>query len=173
MTATQTGLGFSLALEGDERPLRRSTDGEPIAIVSETDPPVVRPATGAPWRVEPFGRGWRLTAREVESGEVLCWYTPRLVRSGGELLLRSERSYAVRSRLRKRLDLHVLEDGERLLEVRAVPVGHGDCRVEVDRHRPPRHAQDEVLVVSFLAVLALLVHRQGRAERHLAMDGTV
>ena len=173
MTATTTGLGFSLALEGIDRPLRRSTDGEPIALVLETDPPVVEPADGAPWRVEPFGRGWRLTAREVESGDVLCWYTPRLVRSGGELLVASERAYDVRSVLWKRLDLSVLEGKERLLDARAVPIGHGDCRVELARHAPPRHAQDEVLIVSFLAVLTLLLFHAGRAQRHLGQDGTV
>ena len=173
MSEAQTGLGFTLAHEEreDRRPLRRSTDGAPIAFVEASDPPVVFPLDGEPWRVEPFGRGWRLTAQEIESGDVLCWYTPRAVRSGGELLLADERAYAVRSALRKRLDLHVLEGGERLLDVRAVPVKGDDCRIEIARHRPPRHAQDEVLIVSFLAVLALLVFHQGRAGRHTGWEG--
>ena len=175
MSAAQTGLGFTLAETDDDgrRPLLRSTDGAPIAHVDHADPPVVHPAAGTAWRVEPFGRGWRLTAREVESGDVLCWYTPRLIRSGGELRLASKRAYAIRSKLWKRLDLSVLEGRERLLDAHAVAVSGTDCRVELARHAPPRHAQDEVLIVSFVAVLTLLRFQAGGAQRQLGPDGPV
>ena len=175
MSAAQTGLGFTLAGAGESGllALRRSTDGAPIAHVDAGDPPVVRPASGPAWRVEPFGRGWRLAAREVESGDVLCWYTPRAVRSGGELLLASDRAYAVRRVRRRRRDLSVLEGRERVLDARTVPTDDGGCRVELARRAPPRHAQDEVLIVSFLAVLTLLRCRASTAQLYSGPEGMV
>jgi hypothetical protein len=124
--------------------------------------PAVRPAAGAAYRVEPYGPGWRLAARAQAGDEVLAWYTGRLVLPGGELLVAPDRAYAVRSRLLRRLDLHVedAEDGARLLEATAEPHDDGgDADYELALLRRPTHEDDTELLVTFLAVLEVLLVR--------------
>lgn len=126
--------------------------------------PYVRPEGGGTYRVEPYGEGWRLAARATWDDAVLAWYTARLVRSGGELLVAPDRSYAVRSKLWRRLDLHVDDpDGRRLLEATAEPRGHGEgADIALDLLARPSHEADAELLVTFMGALEVLVFRHGR-----------
>ena len=93
---------------------------------------------------------------------MLAWYTGHWVRSGGRLLVAPDREYVVRSVPWRRLDLHVKEGGKPLLDVHAIPQRTAECRVECEHFARPRHGPDEELLVTFMAVLAMLVHRHGR-----------
>ncbi len=96
---------------------------------------------------------------------MLAWYSGHWVRSGGRLLVAPDREYVVRSVPWRRLDLRVKEDGEPLLDVHAIPQPTAECRVECEHFASPRHGPDEELLVTFMCVLAVLVHRQGREVR--------
>jgi hypothetical protein len=126
--------------------------------------PYVRPEGGGTYRVEPYGRGWRLVARATWDDEPLAWYTGRLVRSGGELLVAPDRSYDVRSKPWRRLDLHVRDgDGRRLLEAHAVPRGrHRGADIAIALLRRPSFEADTELLVTFVGMLEILVFRSGR-----------
>lgn len=112
---------------------------------------------GQTWNVNAYGRGWKLVAEPVEGGEPLLWYTGRAVRSGGMLELANSRTYDVRSKLLRRLDLTLRDpDGRVLLDVRARPRDDDlEATVEVVAELP--HAEDRDLLLTFMTVLALLL----------------
>ena len=62
----------------------------------------------------------------------------------------------------RRLDLHVKEDRQPLLDVHAIPLKSAECRVECEHFASPRHGLDDELLVTFMSVLAMLVHRHAR-----------
>lgn len=175
------GERLSLALDPDaedtdsRRCLRREDGSAIAAVIAPWDgaPPAVRPSSGGPsYCVEPYGRGWKLAARTEDSGDVLLWYTGRLVRSGGTLLVAPDREYDVRSKPLRRLDLHVRDpDGRPLLSVEAHPRSRYGAEIGLVMHDRPSHEADSELLVTFLAVLALLVHRSGAIQRSFGIDG--
>ncbi len=134
------------------------------------DPVVVAPAEGPSWRLEAYGRGWRLGARREDDDAPLLWYTGWRLRAGGELVLAPERRLSVRSARLRRLDWWV-EDEARTRLVEAVARPHRrSCVVEV---RPLTGTDPDVeLAATFLAVLGLLVWQEGRRQRSLGVDGT-
>ena len=114
-------------------------------------------ADGPTWKVNAYGRGWKLVAEPVEGGEPLLWYTDRALRSGGMLELANGRAYDVRSKLLHRLDLTLRDlDGRVLLDVRARPRDEElEAVAEVVTELP--HPEDRDLLVTFMTVLALLL----------------
>ena len=131
---------------------------------------LVVPTDGEPWRVEAYGRGWRLVGRREADGEPLLWYTERRLRSGGELVVAPERRLAVRSRPLKRLDWFVDDErGERLLDAVARPA-RGGCVIAVEVTPAGAADRDREVVAPFLAVLALLVVREGDAQKAFGYD---
>ena len=149
--------------------------GEPLATIDGAlggGVVTVEPVGGRAWRVEPWGRGWRLAAQPVDGDEPLLWYTGRALRSGGELLVAPDREYDVRSKPLKRLDLQVRDaNGAELLRTRAKP--GGATEIEVDVLAEPSHGADRDLLVTFVAVLTLLVWREGRHQRGHGFDGDI
>lgn len=149
-------------------------DGAAVARVDlpPTGAPRVDPADGTPgFVVVPYGRGWQLCAHALDDPEdVLLWYRPRLVRSGGTIELADGTELDVRSSPLKRLDLKLSEDGRRLLEVTAHP-RDGWADILVDLHEPPSDPARTQLLVAFLAVLGVLVYREGRAQKPYGYDG--
>ena len=146
--------------------LRSARSGAIVAKVEAPlkGPPYVRPVAGGTYRVEPYGRGWRLAARATWDERVLCWYTGRWVRSGGRLLVAPDRAYDVRSALLRRLDLHVRDgDGRRIVEAQARPRRDGVADIDLRLLRLPAHEADADLLVSFVGALEILVHRMGRS----------
>lgn len=149
-------------------------DKEPYAKIRAPwtgDPIQVEPADGdAPWRLEAYGKGWRLVARRTDDDEPLLWFTGRKLRSGGELAVAPDRHYDLRSRLLKRLDAHVLdEDGTLLLEYRAIPRYDKECVVEVSVEQPDH--PDAPLLATFAAIHGLLTFREGRLQKRHGRDG--
>ena len=127
--------------------------------------------TGRPFVVDPYGKGWQLCARNPDDVEdVLLWYRPRAIRSGGTVELADGTEYEVRSSPLKRLDLSLREDGRSVLEVTGHPHdGWADIVVEV--RAAPARAEHGLLLTAFLAVLGALVYREGRAQRGFGFDG--
>jgi hypothetical protein len=130
----------------------------------------VRPATGEPWPVEAYGRGWKLVARTAdEEARPLLWFTGRLLRSGGEILVAPAREYDLRSRILKRLDAHIITpEGDLLIEAHAIPA-HDTETVHVTLHDP--HHPDAELLATFGAVHGLLVYRTARRQSGYGGDG--
>ena len=149
-------------------------DGTPLARVAlpatPSDGIAVAPADAPAWRLEAYGRGWRLVGRREDDGEPLLWYTGHRVRSGGELVVAPERRLDVHSHPLKRLDWSVDDErGERLVDAVAHPAGDG-CRVEVRVAGAGASDPDGELVATFVAVLGLLVWREGSAQRAFGYD---
>lgn len=120
-----------------------------------------RPERGPAWRVNAYGRGWKLVADPLDGGDPLLWYTGRLVRSGGEVELPDGRTYDVRSRPLHRLDLHLRDgDGRLLLEGHGEPGGPlGEFEATLDLVDEPAQSADRDLLLLFMAVMMLLVRQ--------------
>ncbi len=134
-----------------------------------SDPVVVAPTDDPSWRLEAYGRGWRLVARREDDDAPLLWYTGHWLRAGGELVLAPERRLAVRSARLRRLDWWIEDDARtRLIEAVARPLRRS-CVVEV---RPLAAADADLeLAATFLAVLGLLVWQEGRGQRSVGGGG--
>ena len=123
----------------------------------------VTPTVGDPYGVETRDRGWHLIAVRYD-GEVLLWYEPRRLRTGGTIILPGGEEYSVRSRLMARLDDYVRDDAGRLvLATFARPLPEAprpDATVEVRRLHGSEEEAPCHLLVTFCCVLSLLSFRQ-------------